>query len=125
MKHLSNQLVIYLIECASVFVMMFGIHSSVSRISLILLAAVITITLVHLSSTLTNRAIPDWLERIAGILLVRLVLGVVIIVEFFSAPKLTISVSHLLANITIIPGREPEDMIKRVDHKVFMSLHFI
>ena len=44
MNNVSDRLVVYLVGCASVFVILFGIRASASIINPILLAAVITIT---------------------------------------------------------------------------------
>jgi len=49
MNNLSGRLVIYLVAFASIFVIIFGIRGSASIINPILLAAVITITVLPVS----------------------------------------------------------------------------
>ena len=61
MNNLQGRLVIYLVGAASIFVVLFRIRSSASIINPILLAAVITITVLPVSSRLTKRGLPGWL----------------------------------------------------------------
>lgn len=96
MNSIPNRLVIYLIGFASIFIILFGIRSSASIINPILLAMVITITVLPLPSYLTKRGLPGWLSLIASILLVVLVLGLVIAVVFFSVSKLTITLPQYI-----------------------------
>ena len=55
MNNLPNRLVIYLVGFASIFVILFGIRASASIINPILLAVVITITVLPVPSLLTKR----------------------------------------------------------------------
>ena len=55
----------------------------------ILLAAVITITVLPIPSRLTKRGMPGWLALVLSILMVVLLLGLVIGTVFFSITKLT------------------------------------
>ncbi|OGO32709.1 MAG: hypothetical protein A2Z16_12995 [Chloroflexi bacterium RBG_16_54_18] len=61
LNNLQGRLVIYLVGAASIFVVLFRIRSSASIINPILLAAVITITVLPVSSRLTKRGFPGWL----------------------------------------------------------------
>lgn len=89
MNNLSGRLVIYLVGVAAIFVILFGIRGSASVINPILLAAVITITVLPIPSRLSKRGMPGWLSLVLTILMVVLVLGLVILTVFFSVTKLT------------------------------------
>jgi AI-2 transport protein TqsA len=89
MNNLSGRLVIYLVGAASIFVILFGIRGSASVINPILLAAVITITVLPIPSRLSKRGLPGWLSLVLTILMVVLVLGLVILTVFFSVTKLS------------------------------------
>jgi AI-2 transport protein TqsA len=89
MDRLSGRLVIYLVGAASIFVILFGIRGSASIINPILLAAVITITVLPVPSRLTKRGMPGWLALVVSILLVVVLLGLVIATVFFSITKLS------------------------------------
>ena len=75
MNNLSGRLVIYLVGAASLFVILFGIRGLASIINPILLALVITITVLPIPSRLTKRGMPGWLALVVSILLVVLLLG--------------------------------------------------
>jgi predicted PurR-regulated permease PerM len=98
MGNLSNRLVVYLIAGASIFIILFGIRSSASIINPILLAAVITITVLPLPSRLTKRGMPGWLALVVSILMVVVLLGLVIATVFFSITKLTTELPTYLAD---------------------------
>jgi predicted PurR-regulated permease PerM len=89
MNNLSNRLVVYLVGGAAIFVILFGIRGSASIINPILLAAVITITVLPVPSRLTKRGVPGWLALVLSILMVVLLLGLVIATVFFSITKLS------------------------------------
>jgi len=89
MNNLSSRGVILLVGLASIFVILFGIRGSAYIINPILLATVITITVLPVPGRLTQRGMPGWLGLVVTILLVVLVLGVVIATVFFSVTKLT------------------------------------
>src|SRR5512136_776328 len=89
MNNLSGRLVVYLVGAAALFVILFGIRASASVINPILLAAVITITVLPIPSRLTKRGVPGWLSMVLSILMVVLLLGLVIATVFFSITKLT------------------------------------
>ena len=98
MNNLSGRLVIYLVGGASIFVILFGIRGSASIINPILLAAVITITVLPISSRLTKRGMPGWLALVLSILMVVLLLGLVIGTVFFSVAKLSTELPAYLAS---------------------------
>ncbi|RPI33918.1 MAG: AI-2E family transporter [Chloroflexota bacterium] len=98
MNNLSGRLVIYLVGVASIFVILFGIRGSASIINPILLAAVITITVLPVPSRLTKRGMPGWLALVVSILLVVLLLGIVIATVFFSVTKLSIELPAYMAS---------------------------
>jgi predicted PurR-regulated permease PerM len=97
MNNLPSRLVVYMVGFASVFIILFGIRASASIINPILLAAVITITVLPLPSLLTKRGLPGWLSLVLSILLVALVLGLVIATVFFSVSKLATDLPTYLA----------------------------
>ncbi len=97
MNNLSGKLGVYLVGMASIFVILFGIRASASIINPILLAAVITITVLPIPSRLTKRGVPGWLALVLSILLVVLLLGLVIGTVFFSVTKLTTELPTYMA----------------------------
>jgi len=97
MNNMGGRLVMYLIAGASVFLILFGIRGSASIITPILLAMVITITVLPIPSRLTKRGMPGWLSMVVSILLVVLVLGLMIATVFFSVTKLTTELPVYLA----------------------------
>jgi AI-2 transport protein TqsA len=98
MNNRPSQLVIYLVGAASIFVILFGIRGSASIINPILLAAVITITVLPVPSRLTKRGMPGWLALVLTILMVVLILGLVIATVFFSVTKLTTELPTYMAS---------------------------
>ncbi len=97
MKELSGRLVIYMIGAACIFVILFGIRASASIINPILLAAVITITVLPIPGRLTQRGLPGWLALVLTILMVVLVLALVIMTAFFSITGLADQLPEYLA----------------------------
>ncbi len=77
---------------------LFGIRASASIINPILLAAVITITVLPVPSRLTKRGVPGWLAMVLSILMVVLLLGLVIFTVFFSVTKLTTELPAYMAS---------------------------
>ncbi len=100
MNNKQGQLVIYLVAGAAVFVILFGIRSSASIINPILLAAVITITVLPIPSKLAKKGVPGWLSLVLTILLVVLILALVIFTVFFSVAKLSTELPVYLAEGT-------------------------
>jgi AI-2 transport protein TqsA len=98
MNNPQGRLVIYLVALASIFLILFGIRGSASIINPILLAAVITITVLPVPSRLTKRGMPGWLALVLTILMVVLILGLVIATVFFSITKLTTELPAYMAS---------------------------
>jgi AI-2 transport protein TqsA len=98
MNNVPGRLVVYLVGAASIFVILFGIRGSASIINPILLAAVITITVLPVPSRLTKRGMPGWLALVLSILIVVVLLGLVIATVFFSITKLTTDFPIYLAS---------------------------
>ncbi len=97
MNDTRGKLVIYLVAFAAVFVILFGIRGSASIINPILLAAVITITVLPIPGRLKARGLPGWLSLVLTILLVVLILLLVIVTVFFSVAKLSTELPIYLA----------------------------
>jgi AI-2 transport protein TqsA len=98
MNNVSSRLLMYLVGAASIFVILFGIRGSASIINPILLAAVITITVLPVPSRLTRRGLPGWLALVLSILMVVVLLGLVIVTVFFSVTKLTTTLPTYVAS---------------------------
>jgi predicted PurR-regulated permease PerM len=98
MNNLSGRLVVYLVGGAAIFLILFGIRASAYIINPILLAAVITITVLPVPSRLTKRGMPGWLAMVLSILMVVLLLGLVIATVFFSVAKLSTELPAYLAS---------------------------
>ena len=77
---------------------LFGIRASADIINPILLAAVITITVLPIPSRLTKRGMPGWLALVTSILVVVLLLGLVIATVFFSITKLSTELPTYMAS---------------------------
>ena len=102
MNNLSGRLVVYLVGGAAIFLILFGIRASASIINPILLAAVITITVLPVPSRLTKRGVPGWLALVLSILMVVLLLGLVIATVFFSVAKLSTELPTYMESTNII-----------------------
>jgi AI-2 transport protein TqsA len=89
MNNLKGRGVIYLVALACLMIILFGIRASASILNPILLAAVITITVLPVPSKLTKRGLPGWLSMVLSILMVVILLALVIAVVFFSVAKLS------------------------------------
>jgi len=89
MNNGPGRLIIYLVAGAAIFVILFGIRGSASILNPILLAAVITITVLPLPSNLSKRGLPGWLSLVLSILMVVALLLLVIATVFFSVAKLS------------------------------------
>ena len=101
MNNLSGRLVIYLVGLASIFLILFGIQGTASIINPILLALVITITVLPIPGRLTKRGIPGWLALVLTILSVVLLLGIVIATVFFSVTRLSIDLPVYMADAAV------------------------
>jgi predicted PurR-regulated permease PerM len=97
MNNMGGRLVMYLVAGASVFLILFGIRGSASILNPILLAIVITITVLPIPGRLTKRGMPGWLSLVVSILLVVVILGLMIGTVFFSVTTLTTELPTYLA----------------------------
>jgi AI-2 transport protein TqsA len=97
-KRIESRLVISLVGMAAFFVILFGIRGSASIINPILLALVITVTVLPVPSRLTKRGMPGWLALVLTILMVVLVLGLVILTVFFSIAQLSTSLPTYMSS---------------------------
>ena len=88
MNNSTGRGVVYLVAGASIFLILFGIRGSAYILNPILLAAVITITVLPIPGRLKNRGLPGWLSLVSTILVVVLMLGLVIFVMFLSVTAL-------------------------------------
>lgn len=115
----QGQLVIYLVGLASIFVILFGIRASASIINPILLAIVITVTVLPVPSRLTKRGIPGWLALVLSILMVVLLLGIVIGTVFFSIARLSSDLPNYLVSaaqqpsLDLLSNQSPEASITK------------
>ena len=98
MNNISSRLVLFLVGGAAFFLILFGIRASADIINPILLAAVITITVLPIPSRLTKRGMPGWLALVTSILVVVLLLGLVIATVFFSITKLSTELPTYMAS---------------------------
>jgi len=100
MENTPSRLAIYLVGIASVFIILFGIRGTASIINPILLAMVITITVLPIPSRLTKRSIPGWLSLVLTILLVVVMLALVITTVFLSITRLSSDLPIYLTSAT-------------------------
>ena len=107
MNNPSSRLVIYLVGLASIFVILFGIRGSASIINPILLAVVITITVLPIPGRLTKRGMPGWLALVLTILMVVLLLALVIATVFFSVTKLSTELPTYMASASAASQHRP------------------
>ena len=96
MKDLSGRLVIYLVGAACIFIILFGIRASAYILNPILLAIVITITVLPIPGLLKQRGLPGWLALVLTILTVVLILAMVIMTAFFSITGLADQIPQYL-----------------------------
>jgi len=106
MNKFSDRLPIYLVSLAALFIVLFGIRATAPILNPILLAMVITITVLPIPGHLTRRGLPGWLALVLTILVVVLVLALVIATVFFSVTKLAIELPAYLADATATASQE-------------------
>ncbi len=97
-NRIEGRLIISMVGMAAFFVILFGIRASASIINPILLALVITVTVLPIPSRLTKRGMPGWLALVLTILMVVLLLGLVIATVFFSIAQLTTSLPSYMSS---------------------------
>jgi len=107
MNKLSGRLVVYLVGGAAIFVILFGVRGSAYIINPILLAAVITITVLPVPGRLTKRGLPGWLALVLTIGMVVLILLLVIATVFFSITKLTTEIPAYTTSASQQTTEEP------------------
>ncbi len=122
MNNLSGRLVVYLVGGAAIFVILFGIRGSASIINPILLAAVITITVLPIPSRLTKRGMPGWLALVLSILMVVVLLGLVIATVFFSITKLTTELPTYMASAS---QQASEDLSTTTDSETSTDIEYV
>jgi predicted PurR-regulated permease PerM len=67
MYNVPGRLVIYLVAGAAIFVILFGIRASASIINPILLATVVTITVLPIPGRFKERGLPGWLSLVKNL----------------------------------------------------------
>lgn len=91
-KHSIYNLIMYLVGGASVFIILYGIRELSSIINPILLAIVITMTVLPIHTYLVKHKVNSWLSLIITILIVVGVLGMVLFIVFISITKMSVDV---------------------------------
>jgi AI-2 transport protein TqsA len=98
MNNTPGRLVVYLVGAASLFLILFGIRGTASVINPILLAMVITVTVLPVPGWLHKKGVAGWLSLVMTIGLVVLILALVIATVFFSVTKLATEVPTYTAS---------------------------
>jgi predicted PurR-regulated permease PerM len=98
MSKYSGRLPIYLVSLASIVLILIGIRAAASILNPILLAVVITITVLPIPGRLAHRGMPGWLALVLTILVVVLVLALVIMTVFVSVTKLAVELPSYMAD---------------------------
>ncbi len=106
-NNIQGKLGTYLVGAAAIFVILFGIRGSAYILNPILLAVVITITVLPIPSRLSKRGVPGWLALVLTILMVVLVLGLVILTVFFSVAKLSSELPIYMTGASQQTAEEP------------------
>ncbi len=106
MSKYSGRLPIYLVSLGSIVLILIGIQVSASVINPILLAIVITITVLPIPGRLAHRGMPGWLALVLTILVVVLVLALVILTVFFSVTKLAVELPSYMADAAAMATQE-------------------
>jgi AI-2 transport protein TqsA len=88
-SNLQGRLPVYLVGLAALVIILAGIRAAATIINPILLAIVITITVLPIPGRLKKRGMPGWLALVLSILMVVLLLLLVIFTVFFSITKLS------------------------------------
>jgi AI-2 transport protein TqsA len=99
MNKYSGRLPIYLVSLAAVCILLFGIRAAAPILNPILLAVVITITVLPIPGRLTRRGLPGWLALVLTILVVVLLMALVIATVFFSVTKLATELPKYMADM--------------------------
>ena len=107
MNKFSGRLPIYLVSLAAICILLFGIRAAAPILNPILLAMVITITVLPIPGRLTGRGLPGWLALVLTILVVVLLMALVIATVFFSVTKLATELPTYLAEMAATSAGEP------------------
>ena len=98
MNKFSGRGPIYLVSLAAIIIILFGIRGAAPILNPILLAMVITITVLPIPGHLTRRGLPGWLALVLTILVVVVALALVILTVFFSVSKLAVELPAYMAD---------------------------
>jgi predicted PurR-regulated permease PerM len=98
MSKYSGRLPIYLVSLGSIVLILIGIRAAAPILNPILLAVVITITVLPIPGRLAHRGLPGWLALVLTILVVVMMLALVIITVFFSVTKLAVELPSYMAD---------------------------
>jgi AI-2 transport protein TqsA len=98
MDKYTGRLPIYLVSLAAICIILFGIRAAAPILNPILLAMVITITVLPIPGRLTRRGLPGWLALVLTILVVVVALALVIATVFFSVTKLAVELPAYMAD---------------------------
>lgn len=112
MGKLSGRLPIYLVSLAAIFIVLFGIRATAPILNPILLALVITITVLPIPGRLTRRGLPGWLALVLTILVVVLMLALVIATVFVSVTKLAVELPAYLADASTTAANDLPSILK-------------
>ena len=93
----SRPFVLLLISAACIFIIIWGIRSSAYIINPILLAGIITITVLPLPEKLKKRGLPGWLSLVLTILAVVGVMAIVLLLVIVSIGKFSSALPELAA----------------------------
>ncbi len=99
-KNSIYKLIMYLVGAASIFIVLFGIKELSSIINPILLAIVITMSVLPIHTYLSKHGLGNWLSLILTILMVVGILGFVLVIVFVSITKMSIEIPAYLAQFS-------------------------
>jgi predicted PurR-regulated permease PerM len=99
MQNTANRLVILLVGLASIFIIIWGINYSAYIINTLLLAVVITITILPMPAWFKHKGLPSWLSLVLTILIVAGVIALVLFLIVFSVTKLATEIPTYLASM--------------------------
>lgn len=110
-----GRLILYMVGIASIFIILAGIRQLSAILNPILLALVITITMLPVPGRLTKRGLPGWAALVLTILIVVLLLGLVILTVFFSMTRLSTELPAYLNDATTRVSTELPSWLSRIE----------
>jgi AI-2 transport protein TqsA len=110
-KATENSFLPFVLAIASVFVILFGVRALATILNPILLAIVITITVLPLPGWLSKRGVPGWLALVLTILLVAAILGLVILTVVLSVSRLSVQLPAYVVDGTNQLSRELQNLL--------------